>query len=66
MSSLTFVPTIRVALGLLTGFLGFARFIGITDGLPCTLVPTLGILVFTSGLGEELLGLTSEDLPRML
>ena len=60
--SLTSVPAIRVALGLFTGFPIFAGFTGVTDGFPCAPVPTLGLLVFTSGSGEELLGLTLGDL----
>ena len=53
-----YVPAIRVTLGLFTGFPEFTVFTGFIDGIPCTPIPTLGLLVFTSGLGEELLGLT--------
>ena len=62
MGSLTYVPAIRVVLGLFTGCPRFAGFTGVTDGPPYAPVPTLGLLVFTSCSGEELLGLTSSDL----
>ena len=65
MGSLIFVLSIRVVLGLFTGFPGFVGFTGVTDGPPCAPFLTLGLLVFTSSSGEELLGLTSGDLPRM-
>ena len=65
MNSITSLPTIRVALGLFTGFPGFAGFTGIADGIPYAPVLTLGLLVFTSGSGEERLGLTLGDLHGM-
>ena len=60
-----FVPTIRVVLGLFTGFPVFAGFTRVTDEPPCAQVLTLGLLVFTSYSGEEILGLTLGDLPGM-
>ena len=56
--SLMSVTTIRVALGLFTGFPRFVGFARVGDGLPYAPFPTLGLLVFTCGSGEELLGLT--------
>ena len=41
--SLMFVPSIRVVLGLFTGFRGFIGFTGTADGLLCTPVLTLGL-----------------------
>ena len=63
--NLTYVPTISVVLGLFIGFPIFTRFIGIFDGIPYAPFLTLGLLVFIGFSGEELLGLTSSDLPRI-
>ena len=65
MGSLTSIFAIRVVLGLFTIFPGFVGFIEVADGLPCVSFPTLGLLIFTHGLGEELLGITSGDLLGM-
>ena len=66
MGSLTSILAIRVALKLFTGFPEFTGFTGIADGIPFAPVPTLGLLVFISGSGEEILGLTLGDLFGML
>ena len=66
MGNLTSVPTIRVAPGLFNGFPGFVGFTGIADGLPCALVPTLGLLGFASGSGEEIIGHTPRDILGMV
>ena len=66
MGNLIFVPTIRVALGLFTRPPNFTGFMGIVDGISCSPVPTLGLLVFIMGSGDGLLGLTLGDLFGML
>ena len=66
MGNLIYVPTIRVALGLFVGPPEFTGFTRMADGISYSPVPTLGLLVFTRGSGDGLLGLTLGDLSEML
>ena len=55
-----------MALGLFIGPPKFTGFTGFADGISCSPVPTLGLLVFTRGSGDGLLGLALGDLYGIL